>query len=106
MIQLVDSHCHLTHGRLRPQLEAALERAREASVAACVCAAGDLAESRAGRELACTHRQVWFMAGIHPHERPLRPAGVGRQCRQTPTHEASRPLLPRLAQDGGLRGPL
>jgi TatD DNase family protein len=68
MIRFVDTHCHLTHGRLRQQLEAAMERAKEAGVAACVCAAGNLDESRAGRDLAGTHREVWFMAGVHPHE--------------------------------------
>jgi TatD DNase family protein len=68
VIQLIDTHCHLAHGRLRPQLDAAMARAKEAGVAAFVCAAGDLAESRAGRELAAAHHEVWFLAGVHPHE--------------------------------------
>jgi TatD DNase family protein len=75
MLQLIDTHCHLSHGRLREQLPAVLERAREACVAAFVCASGDLAESSAGRKLAAEHAAIHFTAGVHPHEAKNAAAG-------------------------------
>lgn len=59
-----------------------MERAKEAGVAAFVCAAGDLEESRAGRELAAARRDVWFMAGVHPHEARNAAAGYLAEIEQ------------------------
>jgi TatD DNase family protein len=75
VIRLVDSHCHLTHGRLREQLPGVLQRAKEAGVVAFICAAGDLAESRAARGLAGSQDEVRFLAGVHPHEAKSSAAG-------------------------------
>lgn len=68
MLQLIDTHCHLAHGRLRQQVAAVLERARAAGLVACVCASGDLRESWEGLALSREHAQVFFTAGVHPHE--------------------------------------
>jgi len=67
-MRLVDTHCHLAHERLRDEAEAVLARAREAGVVAVVCAAGDLDEAQAAMRLACAHGDVYFMAGVHPHD--------------------------------------
>jgi len=67
-VRLIDTHCHLTHDRLRGQLEAVLDRARQAGVAALICAAGNLDESEAARKLAATNEDIFFLAGQHPHE--------------------------------------
>jgi len=67
MAQLVDTHCHLCHGRLRAQVAEALDRARAAGVAATICAVGDVAESRAAAALAGKYPDVFCMAGVHPH---------------------------------------
>jgi TatD DNase family protein len=72
---LIDTHCHLAHGKLRPIVGDVLRRAADAGVAAVVCAAGDLAESKAAAALAHEHASVWFTAGIHPHEAKDVPAG-------------------------------
>ena len=67
-MKLIDSHCHLVHGRLRQQLQPVLERARQAGVAAMVCAAGSLEESAASGGLAREHERVYSTAGVHPHD--------------------------------------
>jgi TatD DNase family protein len=68
MPRLIDTHCHLAHGRLRSQAAAVLQRAEFAGVVACICAAGDLNESESGLSLARQFTRVYFTAGVHPHE--------------------------------------
>lgn len=73
-MRLIDSHCHLAHSRLAPQVEPILQRARLAGVVACVLASGDLAEAAASQKLCrqfASHADVprlCFTAGLHPHE--------------------------------------
>ena len=65
---LIDTHCHLTDGRLERRLEAVLGRAREAGVAGCICAAASVPDSESAAELAAAHEGVFCMAGVHPHD--------------------------------------
>lgn len=65
---LIDTHCHLGHQRLIRQVAEVLQRARAVDVSAVICAAADLEESRQARALARKFDQVWFTAGVHPHE--------------------------------------
>ncbi len=67
-MKLVDTHCHLCHSRLRQDINAVLARAREAGVAAFICAAADLHESKAAGDLAQRESDVYCIAGVHPHE--------------------------------------
>ena len=67
-MELIDTHCHLAHGRLRQQVEAVLERARSAGVRRVICAAADALECRAAAGLAERYDHVYCTAGIHPHE--------------------------------------
>jgi len=67
-MRLIDTHCHLVHGRLRQQTPAVLARAAEAGVVGCICATGDVTEARAAVGIADAHDNVWFTAGIHPHD--------------------------------------
>ncbi len=62
----VDSHAHLT--ALGGGADAALDRARDAGVAAVVCVGTDAASSRAGIELAARHDDVRATVGLHPHD--------------------------------------
>lgn len=64
---LVDTHCHLTHGRLRAILAQVLESARSAGVRAMISCASDAADSAAAAAIAGQHDEVCFTAGIHPH---------------------------------------
>jgi TatD DNase family protein len=67
-MQLIDTHCHLTHGRLLPDVQGVLARARAAGVTAIICAAADVAESRASLGLARREKDVFALVGVHPHE--------------------------------------
>lgn len=67
-MHLIDTHCHLTHGRLRGRLGEIMERAGHAGVVAIVCASGSISESKASCDLAETSGNIYFTAGVHPHE--------------------------------------
>ncbi|HSW31525.1 MAG TPA: TatD family hydrolase [Longimicrobiales bacterium] len=68
MIELFDSHCHLTDAAFRDDREAALLRAREAGVAGLVTIASTLDDAGDAVALARSHEGVWCTAGVHPHE--------------------------------------
>ena len=69
---LMDSHCHLdpdTYGG-DEGVDAAIQRARDAGVTRMVTiGAGYGAETfAASRGVAERHDDVWFTAGVHPHD--------------------------------------
>ena len=65
---LIDTHCHLTFDSLAPQVEAVLQRAREAGVERIINVATDLEDAKAGLALQRSFDDVELAAGIHPHE--------------------------------------
>ena len=60
---LIDSHCHLNY---LDDPEAAIHRAREAGVTACLCISVDEAGFTGVKALADVHADVWATAGVHP----------------------------------------
>jgi TatD DNase family protein len=72
---LVDTHAHLDDERLRADLEAVLNRAKEAGVGQVVSMGTTAVTSAAAVELAEAHRGVFAAVGIHPNDA----AEVGRQ---------------------------
>ena len=81
-IRLIDTHCHLCHGRLQAQLDAVMDRARTAGVIAVICAAGDINESKAALGLARQRGEVYCIAGVHPHDAKDAPADYLERIRQ------------------------
>ena len=67
-MELIDTHCHLCHGRLRQDAQTALQRARDAGVSVVICAASDLVESKAALGMARANQDVRCLAGVHPHD--------------------------------------
>ena len=67
-MRLIDTHCHLTNARLAGQTQRVLDAAREAGVVGVICASSDIDESRKALALADSNTDVWFIAGVHPHE--------------------------------------
>jgi len=65
---LVDSHAHLDNEAFAADLPAVLQRAREAGVDRIVTIGTDLESTRRAQALAEAHPDVWFAAGIHPHD--------------------------------------
>jgi TatD DNase family protein len=66
--ELIDSHCHLADTRLRTDIDGVLARAAAAGVTRLICAAGTVGESREALALARRYENVWFTAGLHPHD--------------------------------------
>jgi TatD DNase family protein len=74
-MELIDSHVHLDSHKFDGDREAAVERAREAGVAAILNASGDLASSRAAVALAERYDFIYAAVGVHPHDaRTVTPA--------------------------------
>jgi TatD DNase family protein len=67
---MIDSHCHLADEAFAGDLEAVIERARQAGLdsALCVLAAGDEKESSAARRVRALWGDVRFSVGVHPHQ--------------------------------------
>ncbi len=66
-MRLIDSHAHLTDGRILPQVEEVVERARAAGVEGIVTIATDHEDAPEAIALAERFPGVWATAGIHPH---------------------------------------
>jgi TatD DNase family protein len=66
---MIDSHCHLAGEEFAADLDAVVDRARDAglSSALCILSAGDQSEAAGAARV----RQAWpavrFAAGVHPH---------------------------------------
>jgi TatD DNase family protein len=65
---LIDSHCHLHDAAFADDIEAVLERARQAGIDRIVTVGTSIAESRAAIALADKHESVFATVGIAPHD--------------------------------------
>jgi TatD DNase family protein len=65
----VDSHCHLAGEEFAGDLEAVIQRARDAGVerALVILAAGDEAEFAQARRVSSLWHETRFSIGVHPH---------------------------------------
>ena len=64
---MFDSHCHLTDGRFREDLEAVIARAWRAGLEGMVTIASDADDAERALAIAGAHERIWATAGIHPH---------------------------------------
>ncbi|MFA6038857.1 MAG: TatD family hydrolase [Candidatus Peribacteraceae bacterium] len=64
---MIDTHCHLADRKFAEDLDAVLERAREAGVDRMITIGDGMEESRRCVELAEKHRNVFCAVGVHPH---------------------------------------
>ncbi|MEI9930460.1 MAG: TatD family hydrolase [Rhizomicrobium sp.] len=65
---LVDSHCHLDFDTFQPELDAVVQRARDAGVKTCVSIGTKLDKFPGVRAVAERFSDVWCSVGVHPHE--------------------------------------
>ncbi|HEX3652362.1 MAG TPA: TatD family hydrolase [Rhizomicrobium sp.] len=70
---LVDSHCHLDFPEFAPELDAVVERAREAGVQVCVTIGTTLAKFPNVLAVAEQYDNIYCSVGVHPHEAKLEP---------------------------------
>lgn len=67
---MIDSHCHLAGEEFEADLDSVVSRARSAGVSAalCILAAGDQQEAGRAKRVRDAWPQVYFAAGVHPHQ--------------------------------------
>jgi TatD DNase family protein len=65
---LVDSHCHLDFPEFAPELDAVVQRARDAGVKTCVSIGTTLEKFPQVLAVAERFDNIWCSVGIHPHE--------------------------------------
>ena len=65
---IVDSHAHLDYPQLADDLPGVLARAEDAGVGQIISIGVKLSTIHAPREIAEAYKNVWFSAGVHPHE--------------------------------------
>ena len=67
-ISLIDSHAHLDYPQLADDLPSVLARARQAGVEQVISIGVKLSTADKPRAIAEAYENVFFSAGIHPHE--------------------------------------
>ncbi len=65
---IIDSHAHLDYPQLADDLPAVLARAHEAGVDRIITIGVKLTTVDRPRALAEANDNIWFSAGVHPHE--------------------------------------
>src|SRR3546814_15140680 len=65
---LVDSHCHLDFPDFADELDAVVERAREAGIGRLLTICTSLTRLEKNLEIADRYDEIFCAAGIHPHE--------------------------------------
>ncbi|MBW2568297.1 MAG: TatD family hydrolase [Deltaproteobacteria bacterium] len=67
-MKLFDTHCHLNDEVYDKDIDAVIERARDAGVAACMVVGTDKASSIKAAAMAESINDIYASVGIHPHE--------------------------------------
>lgn len=65
---LMDTHCHLYDKQFNDDFDDVINRAFENNVKLMIIPASDLETSFLASELASKYKEVYFCAGIHPHD--------------------------------------
>lgn len=68
MIELIDTHCHLTFKQLAGDIENVLERSKSAGVTQWITIGTDSEHNRKAIELTQRFVNVYAAVGIHPHD--------------------------------------
>src|SRR5262245_41751411 len=83
---LIDSHCHLHDAAFAADVEAVLERARQAGVERLITIGTSIAESRAAVALAEKYAGVYATVGIAPHDEQPFTAQTSNELRDLAQH--------------------
>lgn len=87
-IRLFDTHAHLHDPALLGEIDAVLQRAREAGVERIVTVGTDLETSRAAVRLAEAQDSVYASVGMHPHDAKDWSAEASRELRTLAASES------------------
>jgi TatD DNase family protein len=99
---MVDSHCHIAGPEFADDLDAVVQRARDAGLAHAfaILAADDEPELTQAREVAARWPDVRFSIGIHPHAAGKFADDPAAAARQVETAMANQPLTRGLGEIG------
>ena len=67
-LSIIDSHAHLDYPEFEGRMDEVLERARALGVTDVISIGVKLSTAHQPRRLAEAYDNIWFSAGIHPHE--------------------------------------
>jgi len=84
---LIDTHCHIDSQKFDGDRAAILRRARDAGVQRFITIGCDVDNSRRARGLAEIHDDVFFSAGIHPHEAEKAEDGFAQHLASISEHD-------------------
>ncbi|MGY8797334.1 MAG: TatD family hydrolase [Longimicrobiales bacterium] len=87
LIELFDSHCHLTDTAFRQDREAVLRRASEAGVTRFVSIASNVSDAQAAVDFVAGVDGAWCTAGVHPHEAGKAPPDAVDAVRELARHD-------------------
>jgi TatD DNase family protein len=93
---MIDSHCHLNVPDFADDLDAVIDRAREAGVHGILVPAIDLDSAERALEIAARHPMVRVAVGLHPHEA----RGWGDEAERRIREWAERPEVVALGEIG------
>ncbi|MDP6685253.1 MAG: TatD family hydrolase [Candidatus Marinimicrobia bacterium] len=65
---LTDTHCHLYYTDLKIDLPGVLDRAEKLGVTRFICVGTNLNDTKECQELSEKYENIYFSAGIHPHD--------------------------------------
>ncbi|MHC4558012.1 MAG: TatD family hydrolase [Planctomycetota bacterium] len=68
MMELIDTHCHLTFEQLADDVEAVVARSKAAGVVGWITVGTDTQQNRKALELADNFENMYAAVGIHPHD--------------------------------------
>lgn len=83
---LTDSHAHLYSSEFKEDIDAVLERARQAGVHRVIIPATDIATAKEVTALCDTYDMIYGAAGIHPHDAAKAPDDYLKQIRELASH--------------------
>ena len=66
--KLIDTHCHLDSIDFNNNREEVIDRAKKAGLAKMITIGCDMQSSNSAKKLAINHDDIFFSAGVHPHE--------------------------------------
>ncbi len=67
-MNLIDTHAHLTDERLYSMINDVIHRARNVGVKRCITVGCDIEDSIRAARVAHAWDEIYFTAGVHPHE--------------------------------------
>lgn len=67
-MELIDTHCHLSFEPLVHDIDAVLQRSKDAGITRWITVGTQLEDSQRCVRMAAEHEQLYATVGIHPHE--------------------------------------